>query len=205
MAKQNKFIQVIKGFVKRNAYALAVSFSVLAVFAVITAISVADLYKVENTNQTVEEEQGETTPTGNTDVIIFESPVKNGTVCKEYAEDYLIEDKTTGVWKTHQAIDYCGPEGTEVCAAYKGTVQKVEKNIMDGTVVTIEHASGLKTVYKALASASVTEGEEVDAGEVIGVMGTSTSEKAEGTHLHFEVMLNDKLVNPNLYIATNSK
>jgi len=209
MSKSNKFIQAIKGFLKRNAYALVVSFTVLAVFSVIAAVSVADLYKPSSTTSTDSSSTEQTVdepaaPTNTTSVIVFESPIKNGTVSKEYAADHLLKDSTTGIWKAHLGVDYLAPEGTSVLAAYKGKVESVEKDMMNGVVVTISHGDGLKTVYKSLASASVSAGDSVATGEEIGVIGTSTSEKAEGTHLHFEVYKDGKMVDPMGYIADSS-
>lgn len=209
-----KFIVAVKGFVKRNSYALAVGFSILAIFAIISAVSVADLYKVKETTtkttpdpETIEivEKKEDAKETASETVIVFEEPIKNGSVSKEYAADHLLEDKTTGVWKTHQAIDYTGSEGTEVMSVFDGVVESVNKDIMEGTVIVIKHTNNLKTIYKSLSSSCVAVGDNVKTGEVIGVMGTNTSEKAEGTHLHFEVKLDDKLVDPNLYLGQSNK
>lgn len=201
MNKFKNFMRKIKGFCKRNAYALVVSFCVLAVFSVITAVSVADLYKVEDAGQNNEQNQ-DATQTGTETVIVFDCPVKDGTISKEYAEDHVLEDKTSGVWKTHQAIDYTGPEGTKVLAVYDGTVESVENTLMDGTVITIVHNDNLKTVYRSLSSDTLVKaGDSVTKGMEIGSMGTSTSERAEGTHLHFEVWLKGVLVDPNDYLS----
>lgn len=210
MKIKNTF-KAIKGFFKRNVYALTVAFSVLAVFSVITALSVADLYKKKETTepvQTIEQNDNNETeivPTETNSVIVFESPVKDAVVCKDYCDDCLVEDKTTGVWKTHQAIDYCGAEGTEVYAVYDGKVIKVEKDVMNGTIVEIEHSEGLVSVYKSLGSALVSVGQNVKTGDAIGKMGVATNEKADGSHLHFEVKLNGKLVNPNNYLGEAGK
>ena len=117
----------------------------------------------------------------------------------------MIEDKTSGVWKTHQAIDYAGESGDKVFSVYGGTVESVEDSLMDGKVVIIKHTDGLKTVYKSLGDVCVEEGAKVKKGEEIGTMGTSTSEQAEGVHLHFEVLKDGKLVDPNDYLATSNK
>ncbi|MCR5553180.1 MAG: M23 family metallopeptidase [bacterium] len=209
MKIKNTF-KVIKGFFKRNVYALTVAFSVLAVFSVITALSVADLYKKKETSepiQTIEQNESneQVVPTETNSVIVFESPVKDAVVCKDYCDDCLVEDKTTGVWKTHQAIDYCGAEGTDVYAVYDGKVIKVEKDVMNGTVVEIEHSEGLVSVYKSLGSALVSVGQDVKTGDTIGKMGVATNEKADGSHLHFEVKLDGKLVNPNNYLGEAGK
>lgn len=204
MSKTNSIFQKIKGFCRRNAYALIVSFCVLVVFSVVTAVSVADIYEPEAVNTNISQDQeAVVTPTGGSDVVVFDCPVKDGTMSKDYAEDHIVEDKTSGMWKTHQGIDYSSAEGTKVYAAYDGTVEKVETSLMDGTVITIKHSNNLKTIYRSLSNdVSVNEGDRVKKGDEIGAMGTSTNEKADGAHLHFEVMLDDKLVDPNDYLSS---
>lgn len=204
MSKIKSFGRKLKAFCKRNAYALVVSFCVLAVFSVITAVSVADLYKVDSN---IEQNGGgnnndDAQQTGTETVIVFDSPVKDGQVSKEYIDDGIVEDKTSGAWMAHQGIDYAGPAGTKVYAVYDGTVEKIDNTVMDGTVIVIAHNDNLKSIYKCLASdVCVSVGDRVEKGAEIGTMGTSTNEKAEGTHLHFEVMLKDKLVDPNDYLS----
>jgi len=72
-------------------------------------------------------------------------------------------------------------------------------------VVVIKHTDSLKSVYKSLGDVCVKEGDKVKKGEEIGTMGTSTSEQAEGVHLHFEVLKDGKMVDPNDYLATSGK
>ncbi|MBQ7452728.1 MAG: M23 family metallopeptidase [Clostridia bacterium] len=209
--KFKKFMKKFKGFVSRNAYAIVVSLCVLVAFSVITAISVADLYRTDTTVQVEDQtpqpepEATENVPASTSTVIVFDCPVNDCTVSKDYYDNELVEDKTSGVWKTHQAIDYIGAENAEVYSVYDGTVEKVENTLMDGVVITIKHNNSLKSIYKSLGEACVSVGDSVKKGEQIGVMGTSTGEQAEGVHLHFEVMENDKLVNPNKFIATAGK
>ena len=216
MANKQSFWKKTKEFIKRNSYALVISFCVLIAFSVITTLSVADLYKADKTTTTptgTQQDNGnkpenpteDTTPASTETVIIFDCPVENCNESKEYAEDKVIEDKTSGVWKTHQAIDYVGESGSKVFSVYAGTVESVEDTLMDGKVVVIKHTDNLKTIYKSLGDVCVEEGDKVKKGEEIGTMGTSTNEQAEGIHLHFEVEKDGKLVDPNDYLATSGK
>lgn len=205
MSKCKTVFQKIKGFCKRNAYALVVSFCVLVVFSVVTAVSVADIYQPQEAVKTGTENQTENNvaPTAGDGIVVFDSPIKDGNVSKEYAQDHVVEDKTSGMWKTHEAIDFSGAEGTKVYAVYDGTIEKIETSMMDGTVITIKHTNSLKSVYKSLSNnVSVSEGDRVKKGDEIGAMGTSTGEKADGAHLHFEVLKDGKLVDPNEYLSS---
>ncbi|MBQ7579248.1 MAG: M23 family metallopeptidase [Clostridia bacterium] len=216
MGSKNSFWKKTKEFIKRNSYALVISFCVLVAFSVITTLSVADLYKdnnkVASTTQNQpedsskpEEDGKDVAPTSGETVIIFDCPVENCNESKEYAEDMVLEDKTSGVWKTHQGIDYAGTSEDKVFSVYDGTVESVEDSMMDGKIITIKHVGNLKTIYKSLGEVCVNEGDSVKKGEEIGKMGTSTNEQAEGVHLHFEVEKDGKLVDPDDYLATSAK
>ena len=202
MSKIKRFFQKVKAFSKRNAYALVVAFCVICVFSVITAVSVAELYKVDSPTQRQEQEDPNVEPTGGDDVIVFDSPVKDVNISKEYAEDHVVEDKTSGAWKAHLGIDYAGPEGTKVLAAFDGTVESIDNSLMDGVVITIVHNDNIKTVYKSVTNAAVSVGDKVTKGQEIAEMGTSTSEKADGCHLHFEVLVNGNPADPNDYLSS---
>lgn len=73
-----------------------------------------------------------------------------------------------------------------------------------GNVVVIQHVNGIKTLYAHLDSRRVTVGEKVEVGQIIGTMGNTGNVKAsnggDGTHLHFEIRINDKPVDPMPYL-----
>jgi murein DD-endopeptidase MepM/ murein hydrolase activator NlpD len=73
--------------------------------------------------------------------------------------------------------------------------------------VTIDHGNGLKTVYNSLADGdSVTEGQVVKAGDVIGqVSVTNRQEYKSGAHLHFEVLENGDSIDPIKYLNMDNK
>lgn len=201
----NNFIRKIKHFFKRNSYALAVSVCVVLALTLISFTAIN--YVNEEGGKTVNQEDNiPTVPTVNDEVIMFVSPIKDGEIAKEYAEDHLLEDNTTGIWQTHQAVDYKASEGTKVLAVYDGKVEKIEHSMMDGLIITISHSKNLKSVYKCLSDeALVSEGDTVKKGQEIGTVGSNLTEKADGTHLHFELYEGDKLVDPTPYFAEEGK
>jgi len=201
---KNRFFRKIKNFFKRNSYAIAVSICVLLV---LTMISVTALtYVNDDENQVINQEQNPEVPVDSDGLVVFTLPIENGQIYKEYAEDRLLEDKTTGFWQTHQAIDFVATEGTKVLAVYDGTIEKVENSMMDGLVITIKHSNNLKSIYKCLGDeALVSEGDTVTAGQEIGVVATNLTEKADGAHLHFELYENDKIVDPTPYFSDEGK
>ena len=130
------------------------------------------------------------------------SPV-DGRLIRVYSMDALIYSKTLGQWMTHSGVDVAAPKGTEVHAVDAGTVARVYDDDMLGTTVIIEHADGLTTVYCGLKKEPpVREGDAVDARALIGYIGdTAISECAEESHLHFEIRLNGRPVDPRSYIT----
>ncbi len=203
--RENKFFKKLKNFFKRNSYAIAVSVCVLLV---LTMISVTALnYVNDSDNQVVQnEEETQNIQTSSEDVIVFISPIEGATITKEYADDHLLKDNTTGIWQTHQAIDITANEGTKVLAVYDGVVESIEHSMMDGLVITIKHSNNLKSVYKCLGEeAFVSEGDSVKQGQEIGTVSTNLTEKADGAHLHFELYEEDKLVDPTPYFSEFGK
>ena len=121
--KENKFFRKLKYFFKRNSYAIAVSVCVLLVLTLVSVTALSFVNDGEG-NKTIEEVPN--VPTGSEEVVVFTSPIEGGTITKEYAEDFLLEDSTTGIWQTHQALDYSASDGTKVLAVYDGEVESIE-------------------------------------------------------------------------------
>ena len=137
--------------------------------------------------------------------IEFDLPVANATITKDYSDTELQYNETLKQWEAHKAIDFKANAGSNVVAVYPGTVIEASNNYLGGYYVVIQHESGLKTTYKSLAKAlKVKKGDVVKKGSVLGTISdTAASESSQGAHLHFEVTLNDKLVNPNDYFNFN--
>lgn len=207
--KENMFFKKIQYFFKHNAYALSVTVCVILAIAMIS-FTVANYMDNQNNAYEVIDvyipAEEDIVPTASDEPVIFELPVSDGKVIKEYAEDHLLEDKTTGYWQTHQAIDFAAQAGTKVFAVFDGTVENVEESMMDGMVITISHGGNLKSVYKCLGDkVFVEKGDKVVKGQEIGVVASNLSEKADGNHLHFELYSENKLVDPTPYFAELGK
>jgi murein DD-endopeptidase MepM/ murein hydrolase activator NlpD len=97
--------------------------------------------------------------------------------------------------KQHWGIDLKAPTGTPVLATADGTVIRVE-NQPDGygKFVVIEHANNYQTRYAQLSEHKVSVGSKVAKGNVIGLVGSSG--RSTAPHLHYEVMLNGKRIDP---------
>ncbi len=94
-----------------------------------------------------------------------------------------------GDWRTHSGMDIAASEGANVLAIADGTVTEVYDDPWMGTTVKISHPGGLESIYANLsASPTVSAGDEVDCGQVLGVVGrTALAEAGLSSHLHLEV------------------
>lgn len=89
----------------------------------------------------------------------------------------------------------------EVVASMSGVVEEVITDVFQGDEVIISHADGLKTVYSSVTGILVKEGDEVSQGDPIATASSNEWNPTAGTHLHYEVLLNDEPVNPGTYLA----
>ncbi|MET1061505.1 MAG: peptidoglycan DD-metalloendopeptidase family protein [Aeromicrobium sp.] len=100
----------------------------------------------------------------------------------------------TGVRKLHDGTDFGVPCGTPVHAAASGTVTATGYSGAYGKRVVVRHRPGLVTTYNHLSSSSVSPGERVRPGGVVGQSGTTGL--STGCHLHFMVVVDGHPVNP---------
>jgi len=99
------------------------------------------------------------------------------------------------VKKRHNGIDFTAPRGTPIQATGNGTVTRIEKRKKGyGNNVIIDHGYGYTTLYAHMQTINVKKGEKVKKGQQIGVVGSTGTSTAP--HLHYEVRLNKKAVNP---------
>ena len=95
----------------------------------------------------------------------------------------------------HPGIDLAGPYGTPIYATADGTVGRAEWNNGGyGNLVEIDHGHGIQTRYGHLSRSIVHAGERVKRGQLIAYMGSTG--RSTGSHLHYEVRLDGKAVNP---------
>ncbi len=150
------------------------------------------------------EEPGEVWREG--DVIEAAAPVYvwpvNGQIERRHDENVLTYDATMRDWRTHRGIDIMAPLGETVTAAHAGSVESVSQDDLFGTVVTVAHGDGGRTVYANLAEVpAVSVGDWVEPGDVIGAVGTTAlGEIGQGTHLHFAVTVDGVSVDPLDYL-----
>lgn len=99
-----------------------------------------------------------------------------------------------GYNKMHKGVDFAAPTGTPVYAAGNGTVDYAGRKGGYGNYVRIRHNGTLKTAYAHLHKIKAKKGARVKQGDIIGYVGSTG--RSTGPHLHYEVLKNDKQVNP---------
>lgn len=138
--------------------------------------------------------------------VTFGMPLAEYTIGQGAALDSLVYSSTLNQWRTHNGVDFAAASGANVLAVSDGTVKSVTASTLEGTVVTVEHADGLVSIYKGLnADGVIAEGTAVKTGDVIGTVAeTMMIEQLEGTHLHLEMQKNGAYVNPMEYLPGES-
>jgi murein DD-endopeptidase MepM/ murein hydrolase activator NlpD len=107
---------------------------------------------------------------------------------------------TQRYWFCHNGWDIAGPEGTPIYAVDSGQVKYAGWNNQGyGYMVVIDHDGRYQTLYAHFhASPSVSVGQSVSAGTVIGSMGNTGF--STGSHLHFEIRHGSELIDPGPHI-----
>ena len=105
----------------------------------------------------------------------------------------------TGEYKMHQGVDMSAPQGTPIYAAKAGKVTTTAFQAGGaGYYVSINHGDGFASVYMHMTHYIVKPGNYVNAGQVIGYVGSTGG--STGPHLHFGISYNGSYVNPMNYI-----
>jgi murein DD-endopeptidase MepM/ murein hydrolase activator NlpD len=111
-------------------------------------------------------------------------------------------DPMTGGADYHSGLDIAGEKGQPVYATAAGVVKHAGRQGAYGNLITIDHGFGLETRYGHLSGFQVKQGDTVKRGDLIGRLGATG--RATGTHLHYEVLANGRLLNP-LRLLTQQK
>lgn len=129
-----------------------------------------------------------------------------GTAYAEFSDQSLIYSKTLDQWTTHNGIDIRADEGSPVRAAMDGIVEELKNDPALGLTVILNHGSGVFTKYCNLSTLDLVNlGQKVKKGDVISGIGkTALYEIADEPHLHFEVIKDNKNVDPRKYLPKQS-
>lgn len=124
-----------------------------------------------------------------------------GNVIMNYSMDKSIYFATLDQYKYNPAIVIQAKEDTPVVAAKRGQVLNIEEEAQTGTTLVMDLGNDYKATYGQLKNPTVTPGQVVEAGEVIGYVNAPTKYYAlEGSNLYFKLQHEQKPVNPMAYL-----
>lgn len=122
-------------------------------------------------------------------------PIKSGWMSSGFG---LRTDPFSGRRANHYGIDFAGSLGSEVISVAAGVVVYAGERHGYGNLVEINHGNGYVTRYGHNEEILVSVGERVIKGQSIAKMGSTG--RSTGPHVHFEVLRNERIVNPTSYI-----
>ncbi len=125
--------------------------------------------------------------------LLMRTPVDGARLTSGYGMRY---HPILGYNKLHRGVDFGAPSGTPVMAAGHGTIEKAEWFGGYGRYVRVRHANSYSTAYAHLSrfARGIKPGVRVRQGQLIGYVGTTG--RSTGPHLHYEVMVKSKQINP---------
>lgn len=103
------------------------------------------------------------------------------------------------IFRAHKGVDVSAPSGTRIVSTADGTVRFVGWKFGYGLTVEIQHTGDIVTRYGHCRSSLVREGDRVNAGQAIALVGSSGL--STGPHVHFEVLSHGISVDPIKYLA----
>lgn len=109
-------------------------------------------------------------------------------------------DPFTGKLAMHKGMDFAGKEGSKIVAVAGGVVTWAGERYGYGELVEIAHGNGYSTRYGHNEKLLVKVGDTVKKGQPISLMGSTG--RSTGPHVHFEVLKNDRQVNPARFVAS---
>ena len=118
-------------------------------------------------------------------------------IINDYSNGEMVYSETMDDWRSHNGVDFKAQKGAQVKAINEGIVTNVYSDALWGTVVEIDHGGKLVAKYCGLgANPPVQKGTKVSMGDEIGVLGDIPCESKLGNHLHLEIRIDSKIVDP---------
>ena len=133
--------------------------------------------------------------------LMSESKPRGRPITKGWTSSYYGKrtDPFTGKLAMHKGMDFAGKEGSEIVSVASGVVTWAGDRYGYGHLVEINHGNGYTTRYGHNAKLLVKVGDSVEKGQAISQMGSTG--RSTGPHVHFEVLKNDRQVNPAKFVA----
>ncbi len=111
------------------------------------------------------------------------------------------KDPKNGKKSHHYGVDFRGKSGSSIQSTADGIVVRASKNGSFGRYIKINHGNGYTSAFAHLKAYKVKKGDHVKRGQIIALVGSSG--RSTGPHLHYELRLNGKPVNPSKFMQIN--
>ncbi|MEM7073178.1 MAG: M23 family metallopeptidase, partial [Pseudomonadota bacterium] len=133
---------------------------------------------------------------------LLKTPIAAGRLSSGYG---MRKHPILGYNRMHRGVDFAAPRGTPIFAAGDGTVEMVGRSGGYGKLIRIRHNGSYKTVYAHMSrfAKGMRRGKRVQQGQVIGYVGSTGM--STGPHLHYEIVLNGKQINPSTLKLAHSR
>ena len=154
-------------------------------------------------------------------------PVMNNVTSEEISKPFLSEEVTIlrhfydpaadpsvqinsiiqfqNTFMPNTGILYTSPNSFDVIAVLSGAVESITTDDIMGNIVTIKHSDNLRTVYQSLGEISVTVGDQLSQGDIIGQSGPNKVMTDTQNMLLFEVELHGRNINPEQFFEMNAE
>lgn len=119
-----------------------------------------------------------------------------GRITSEFGDTRL--SVSSGGTRPHRGVDIAAPLGSPIGATAGGMVSFAGRDLECGRLICIDHGHGFSTLYGHLKEISVKTGNKIREGQTVGTVGSSGN--STGPHLHYEVRVQSKPVNPAYYL-----
>ena len=131
----------------------------------------------------------------------------NGTIARNFYDSSLSEEEREnaivtvpgdeGSYQKSLGLDYKFDSDTAILATFSGKVIRVSNDSVLGHSVWIEHESGIVAAYSSLDNVQVNENQEIKQDDIIAYSGLSLYTNSLGESIHFEIIKDNKQINPN--------
>ncbi len=131
-------------------------------------------------------------------------PVGNE-LLKAYSAEVPIKSKTFGDYRTHIGCDYKSEKDASVHMMSSGTVKEIKTDEIMGGIVIVENNDGSVATYCGVTpNEGLKIGSHLSAGDVMGTIGEISGEKKDGYHLHLEMAVDGKPVDPDEFLNNHN-
>lgn len=187
---------------KKNPRALYLTLAIA--LAIISVVIIAATVAKRNADTPPINNGGDINAGANSDTLPdFSMPI-SGNLAIDYSDSVPVFSQTMNDYRTHLGIDISSELGTPVACVADGVVTNVWNDPFMGTSISVEHNGGAISIYKNLdeeIADGIVIGASVKKGDILGAVGdTAMNELAEEPHLHYEMKINGKHVDPKEHL-----